>query len=301
MEYTFDYIIIKASKSPANLSINNIDYRYLKDTRPIKEYASEMPIRTDKKFQTLNSPNSNEFVNLQSKKIIKHHVELIFKENIDIQSLKECDSVVLVDNNGVEYDVLLESIEIEALETTTINKAKVVFIQILPDADSLSSFVETDYIKDRIDNGDFTNIIYLELKTNKDIDAYFNTVDNTIRFYTLFYPLFYTEQVGEDKIQEKTKTTNEFTISSSSCRGIKIKLFLSDANLAIFERYFKLCYWQISGVDYGTTIHYLGGDFVAAQTLNEADREINEDDTLVNLNEVNVTLKRDFLKTELFD
>jgi len=302
MEYTnFNHIIIRSSKSPANFSVDNEDYIYLKEVRFFKKYDSELPIRTETSYKTLDHPNSQEVVNLQRKKTIKHQVDVFFKENINIALLTECDNIAIVDRNGVPYNVILDSIEVEELSSTTISKAKLTFVEILTDADSLNSFVESDYIKDRIDNSDFKGkSIYLELKTNKAIDSFFYP-GNPIKFYTLFYPIVFRQQIGDDKTLVKTKTGQEYTISTYNCQSITIKLFLNDENLEIFEKYFKLAYWGIGNFSFGTKIFTPAGSYGATQTINEDDRVLNENDSLINLNEIDVTIKRDFFKNELLD
>jgi len=296
-QYNYDYVVLKGSKSPANFSINFATAKYIQGVRFVKSYKTELPIPTDRKFQTLQNPNSYEFVNLQSKKVIEHELEIEFKENINLAILAECDKLEIIDRNGVSIDVKLANLEFEALENTQLRKATFIFTEILADENSLSSFVESDYVLQRVQANDFSNEIFLQLDSDKTIGG---DIVSAVRFYTIFFPFIGRENVDEDKTLFKTKTGNTYTISTYDCQVLRLKLFLNDDNLAIFRKYAKRCYYKdATGNDKGVSIGFNGITYQASQTLNDDDIIINENDTLVNLNEVDVILKNDFIKHEI--
>jgi hypothetical protein len=295
--YQFDYIILKGAKSPANFSLNYIATKQISNVRFIDSYNSELPTPTDVEFRTLNHINSTNFVNIQSRKTIEHEIKVEFTEKFDNSILTECDKISIVDRNGFTFDVILKDANYEKQSGTTLSVATFTFTQILDDEDAVSSFVCSDFVKERADNGDFGGAdIYLSLTSDKTIGG--DTVSD-LRFYTLFFPKINRETVLENKTLTKTKTGNEYTIQTYDCQTVRLKLFLNDVNLAIFKKYIHRCYYQIDSVNYGVSINFRGTTYTASQTINEGDVAYNEDAGLIDLTEIDITLRNDFLKHEL--
>ena len=149
-----EIIKIKGIRSKVNFSLNKDAVLNVTEVRFLKEYKTELPVLTDKKFLSLVNKNSYENVILQSKKVIAYDVEISAKENTNLQILKECELIKLIDKNNNSKNVQISEITEEFESDTTLKNIKYTFIEILKDKDSLVSHAESSYVFEKIGNGE---------------------------------------------------------------------------------------------------------------------------------------------------
>lgn len=293
-DFVNEYISIRAWYSKVNFSDTHKEIAYIKDMRSLKKYTSGEAgvIKTDVKYLTTLYPNSYEFVKLQSKKSKKHEVEITFKENIDVDLFFECEKLTLVTRDDVDIPCNIVEKSIEMIADSSIYSAIFTFEEIIADAQSLNSFVESSVVATRLGAND----IYLQIWNDVNIDS--ENLITGIKFYTIFYPIVSRETIGENKEMSKTATGEKFTIQNYTCKTVTIKLFLSDINLAIFKKYIHNCFfYDSSGNPRGINVYDNGNNY-ASQSVNSEDVQINENDSLINMTEVDITIKLDFLRTD---
>jgi len=292
-----EIIKIKGIRSKVNFSLNKDAILNVTEVRFLKEYKTELPVLTDKKFLSLVNKNSYENVILQSKKVIAYDVEISAKENTNLQILKECELIKLIDKNNNSKNVQISEITEEFESDTTLKNIKYTFIEILKDKDSLVSHAESSYVFEKIGNGEYEESIYLQIENNKNIDSIVDFENGeTLKFYTLFYPEIKREMIAEDTILNFSKNGKMITISSFDCENVKIRLFLNNENLVKLQKYIKRAWFIQNGQNKGVKIIVGSLEYQAEQTINADDIEINTDNSsLVNLTEITITLKRDFI------
>jgi len=231
-DFVNEYITLRAWFSKINFQDTHKEDFYIEDMRSIKKYTSGESglVKTDTKHLTLLYPNSYEYVKLQSKKVNKHEVEISFKENINLDLLFECEKLELITRDDITIPCWISEKSLEMLSETTIYKAIFTFDEIIEDAISLNSFVESSIVALR----NYRSNIYLHIFNNENIDSVTNLITG-FKFYTIFYPIILRDKISENKILTKTATGEKFTIQSYTCQTVVLKLFLSDINLNDFN------------------------------------------------------------------
>ena len=289
-EYKFDYIIIKGSQSPTNpTGYYPITFE---STRFIKSYDLPQPKFTDGRFRTLLNESSYEQVLIQTLKIRQHEVEIYFKENTNVYEIIESDKIQLVTRDGITLRATYKEASYELIEKTQMRVATFIFTENLSAIESLSNFVESNFVSQRTD---IRTTVRLELSNNEDIGDF--AAGETKTFYTIFYPIYDRETIEDDVLLTKTATGQQYTIRTYDCETISLKFFLEDDDLAIFRKLIKRCYYM-SGSDHRGIKLTFNGTVYAEQTVNSDDITIGDRNELINITEVDVVLRRDFLRTE---
>jgi hypothetical protein len=290
--FEFDYIILKGVGSPLYGTGYN-PTKFIDKTRLIKSYDLPDIAKTEVPFQTLVNPNSYERVVLQTRTRRFYEFEIYFKENIDLSEIEQASKIELTDRNGRTFECEFLEKNAENIGETTIKKGTFKFSEFLQTSESVASHVASDYIENRTD---LETEISLEFELDKDIGDL--RAGSKFKFYTIFYPIFDREAIQEDKELNKTKTGQVFTITTYDCEIISLKFYLNDSDLRLFRKIAKRCYYEENGLSRGILLNNKGGQLYAQQTINSDDIEINTDENLIDLNEVNLVLRRDFIKFE---
>ena len=276
---------------------------FLKNVRFVKSHPdSEIPIFTESKFKNVVYENATTQLLLQSTKTINYEVEVFFKENINYKTIMNSESITLVTRFGENIECQAKSIESELIEGTTLSKAKLTFTEILKDADSVTSHVETDVVEARSHGGRYCKLV---LSNNIDIeygDGF--ATGRTDEYFTVFAPVKYREKTTDEVDVGLPKWGQNYLIETHDCKVVALRLYLNETNFETFMQNIHRCFYKDSGGrPFGVLINYNNGttiaNYQAEVPIGYDDIEVNKPENLKDLTEVVVKLKMNFINHTL--
>jgi len=271
---------------------------YLTDVRFVKSYPdSEAAVFTEVRYKNIINPHATTPILLQSTKRILHEVEVVFKENVSYNTIFNSEKIVLTTQIGEDINCQAKLMATEKIEGSTLSSAVLTFSEILKDADSITSHVESATVEARSHEG------YCKLILSNNVDIEFGdgfATGGIQEYYTVFAPTIYREKTTDEVSATLSKWGQNFLIETHDCQVVALRLYLNEATFETFLKNIHRCFYKDSGGrPLGVKIEYYNGttvaNYQAEVPIGYDDLEVNKPENLDDLIEVVVKLRRNYI------
>jgi hypothetical protein len=290
-----NYNVLKIKYIPSLFpSVDFTDTRYNYDFRIffLKDFE-RVAIESEGKFKTVDS-QIYRILPIQHQIYPKLLLKLVSKESVNLDYAKDAESVIIIDEYGVQYEVKIIEITYESINDTQTYYCNILCYAI--DKGTVINYRTASWLQQR-----FTRLNYIRFENNKYIDTTINGAGGNIKFYSNIIPIKRREKISEPEKISLNDGRNIYT-KVLDCEVINAIFYLTESELRQFEKYADRCFWinEITGNPAGT-IFYDAFDDGFVTPSEPITYEVINNSALVDCYLVNVRIKYDFIDYRNFN
>ena len=205
---------------------------------------------TSEKWKTVTRQYTSSVLKIQSIFRNKYELQLLFKENtnIDIVRIAGCCSVTCSD--GTVLDLYVISVDFEKVGDTNSYVATITFFILDEDYKSVVSYLIKDNILQVTSDSNLHKIVMF---SNKTISPEFSNLSNTYTIYSCIVPKFKSSEIKEKSTEQ---SGIEYISNSIDFKILDYICYLTEEEQIIVSRYMPRCsimYNPINGTGTCTT------------------------------------------------
>jgi hypothetical protein len=267
-------------------SVDFEDQKFIYNSRVVKTpEMARVTIETPKKHATVDNPVYRKLL-VQTQVYNNYQLELWIKEHVNIDLVKDAESVRVITSEGDIIDCKVTEINYEKLEGNYTFHCVLTFYSLADNEKSINTYLTSDWLNQRFG----INLHRLTFECNQAIDDFVDGEGGTYTFYTRINPIFDVTKNSENSILTLGNGLKLNTRVQDS-DTIILDLFLNEDELILFKNYADKCFFKdsITKENKGTVFTYLNrASYTAVEAITYDVQSIEE---LINCYYVIVRLK----------